>query len=352
MTGQIAGKLALFSQRSRPVRHLCQLLVGLAFLLGQAPASLAQAPTCTGDNVLDELRTSDARAHAGIVAAAAATENSNALLWKIEKPGSRTSYLFGTMHLTDERVTRLSPAIAAAFASARRVVLEIDDFSPVKLMGLLLRSRQLVMFTDGRRLDQLLSPEEFKRASEIMGRSGVPASVTGLFRPWVASMLMALSDCEKRRVGDGLLALDAQLAKQAKERGILVAGLETLEMQFRAMASVPEADQVESLKASLRFSERIDDLIETMVQLYLTRQLGAIWPLQLALAEKVGVVPEAFASAERSLLTVRNLGMRDGALEHLAEGGAFIAVGALHLPGKQGLVTLLRESGYTLSAVE
>ena len=44
--------------------------------------------------------------------------------------------------------------------------------------------------------------------------------------------------------------------------------------------------------------------------------------------------------------------MRDKALGYLAEGGnAFIAVGGLHLPGKQGLVTLLREAGYTVTAV-
>jgi uncharacterized protein YbaP (TraB family) len=44
--------------------------------------------------------------------------------------------------------------------------------------------------------------------------------------------------------------------------------------------------------------------------------------------------------------------MRDKAVEALAEGGVLIAVGALHLPGKQGLVALFREAGYTLTPVE
>ncbi len=102
----------------------------------------------------------------------------------------------------------------------------------------------------------------------------------------------------------------------------------------------------------MRFYDRIDDLIETMVQLYLQRQLGAIWPLQLVLSEKVGVSAKVFESAEQSLLTTRNLGMRDKALEYLADGSTFMAVGALHLPGRQGLVALLREAGYALTAVE
>jgi hypothetical protein len=88
------------------------------------------------------------------------------------------------------------------------------------------------------------------------------------------------------------------------------------------------------------------------VQLYLGRQIGVIWPLQLALAEQVGVAPDAFTSLEHSLLATRNLGMRENAVPHLAQGGAFIAVGALHLPGRHGLVALLREAGYTVTPVE
>jgi uncharacterized protein YbaP (TraB family) len=153
-------------------------------------------------------------------------------------------------------------------------------------------------------------------------------------------------------MGAGLLPLDANLAKDAEKRGIKAEGLETLESQFQALASVPEPDQVEMLRVGVRFYDRIDDLLETMVQLYLQRQLGAIWPLQLALAEKVGVSARAFDSAEKSLLAARNLAMRDKALGYLEDGNAFIAVGGLHLPGKQGLVTLLREAGYTVTPVE
>ncbi len=106
------------------------------------------------------------------------------------------------------------------------------------------------------------------------------------------------------------------------------------------------------LKAAARLYGRVEDFAETMVQLYLERRLGAIWPLQLALAERVGVAPRVFDTAEQSLLITRNFGMRDNALAHLEQGNAFVAVGALHLPGKQGLVSLLREAGYTVTAVE
>ncbi len=320
-----------------------------------SPSAWAQAPTCTGKNVLEELRASDEATHARVMAAAASTENANAILWRIEKGRAAPSHLFGTMHLTDARINALPPGARAALEDSRRLVLEIEDISPGGFMKLLTTSPQMVqlmLFTDGRRLDQLLGADDYRKIMEVLSRSGVPPQMGGVFRPWVATLMLSVSACEQRRMGAGLLPLDANLAKDAEKRGIKAEGLETLESQFQALASVPEPDQVEMLRVGARFYDRIDDLLETMVQLYLQRQLGAIWPLQLALAEKVGVAAKAFDSAEKSLLATRNLAMRDKALGYLEEGNAFIAVGGLHLPGKQGLVTLLREAGYTVTAVE
>jgi uncharacterized protein len=328
------------------------LLVGVALLIAQAAGAVAQTSSCSGKNMLDEMRATDAVAHDRIMAAAGATENGNALLWKIEHTGTPNSYLFGTMHLTDDRINALSPAFDAAFKSVRRLVLEVGDLSTQAFMKALARTRDLMMFTDGRRLEQLLTDDEYAKVVAILQRSGFPPQAAGAFKPWVATLMLALPDCERRRVEEGLLRLDARLAKDAADRGIAVVGLESLEQQFRVMADVPEVDQVQMLKASLRSYDRIDDVVETTVQLYLARQLGAVWPFQLALAERSGVAPAVFNSTEQGLVFARNLGMRDKALEPLAEGGVLIAVGALHLPGKQGLVSLFREAGYTLTPLE
>jgi uncharacterized protein YbaP (TraB family) len=44
--------------------------------------------------------------------------------------------------------------------------------------------------------------------------------------------------------------------------------------------------------------------------------------------------------------------MRDRALPLLKRGGAFIAVGAAHLPGKEGLLSLFEKDGYEVETVE
>lgn len=339
------------------MHRVVRLLAVLAMLaLNAATAAQAQAPpVCTGKDILDELRDSDPAAHERVMAASASTENANAVLWKIEKDGVPSSHLFGTMHLSDERVNALPEEVAAALAGARRLVLELEDLSPESFLKIMTRNPQMVammLYTDGRRLDQHLEADDFRKLAAVLSRSGVPAGIGSMFRPWVATLLLSVSICEQRRIGAGLLPLDARLAKDAQTRGVRAEGLETLESQFQAMATVPERDQVEMLKSGVRFYDRIDDVTETMVNLYLRRQIGAIWPLQIVLAEKVGVPAAAFDAAEQSMLVARNLGMRDKALEMLAEGGVFIAVGGLHLPGKQGLVALFREAGYTVTAVD
>jgi uncharacterized protein len=133
---------------------------------------------------------------------------------------------------------------------------------------------------------------------------------------------------------------------------IPVIGLETIEFQLKVMAGIPEEQQIGMVRAALKFADRREDMLETMLQLYVNRQTAWIWPFNLALAAKADVTADAFKGFEADLLVGRNLTMRNSAKPHLDKGGLFIGVGAMHLVGEAGLVTLLRQSGYTVTAVE
>lgn len=337
-----------------PPRPLLRALAGcltglLALLYVTAPT---HAGECRGADMLAEMSASDPAAHAKVRDGAKALENTEALLWKAEKAGAAPSYLFGTMHLSDARITTLPPKVLQALKASKFLVLEVGDLSPGALAAAMLTSPADLVYSDGRTLSAQLSAEEFAKVKTIVASSGMPGDFANMLKPWLVSTLLSVSDCERKQVAAGRKVLDMKLAEEAKKLALPVKGLESIEQQLAALSGVPDDQQLQMLRVALKFSDRTDDLMETMVQLYLNRDMGAAMPFQLALAAQMGVPATAFDGFQKLLLTDRNAHMAQKALPMLAEGKAFIAVGALHLPGKGGLVALLREAGYTVTPAE
>jgi uncharacterized protein YbaP (TraB family) len=307
---------------------------------------------CAGHDMLLEMRDKEPDHYRQVMDEAAKLENAEAILWKVEKSGSEPSFLFGTIHMPDKRIATLSPTVKTAFDQANTVALEVAGTSGDALTAVIKKSPQLLAYADGKSLQAQLTENEFKKAQALVAKTGLPGQTAAVLKPWFISLLLSISDCQRDQAKAGMDALDVRLEKTAKERGASVVGLETAEGQIAAMANIPEDQQLQMLKAGLAYADRTDDMIETLVQMYLHRQTGATMPFQLALAEKSGIPASAFEAFNTMLLTDRNAKMRDAALPLFEKGRAFVAVGALHLSGKAGLVALLRESGYTVTAVE
>jgi hypothetical protein len=320
--------------------------------LAEEPGASVPPPTCGGTDMLQELAVTDPDTYARIKREGDSVENGNALLWKVEKNGAAPSYVFGTVHLTDPRVTTLSDKVREALGQSKVVALEAADLSPATTANALAEATKAALFTNGRSLENMLTADEYEKVRATLDRAGLPVGTARLYKPWIVSLLISASACERSKIQHGEPVLDMKIAEEAKARGISVTGLETIEDQLAAMASVPDEQQIGMLRAGLKFAERTDDLVETMVRLYLDRRMGATWAFQLALAEKAGVGENSFVFFKQALIVDRNRKMRDAALPLLDNGGVFIAVGALHLPGETGLVELLRERGYTLTPVE
>lgn len=332
-------------------RLILLLVLAMAPSLPQARAGdAAIGPMrCNGFNLLDKLAATDPAIHDRIVENAATLPNGQALLWKIEREGRAPSHLFGTVHLSDPRVLALGSSAEGALRAARTVVIENADLSPDAAAKAYSAAAETARFKDGQTLDKLLSRRDFDKL-----RRKIRSTSAALrpYRPWIISLMLAGSDCERRRVESGQPVLDIAIANSGRERGVPVVGLETTEEQLAALAAIPDREQIGILRSNLALADEADNLLETMVQLYLKRRVGALWELQIAFAEKAGVSAQDFSSFERSIIVDRNRKMRDGALPQIETGNAFIAVGALHLPGPTGLVALLRDAGYTVTAVE
>ena len=180
---------------------------------------------------------------------------------------------------------------------------------------------------------------------------GIPPASVATMKPWMLATMVALPACELARQSAGQPILDKKLAEDAQASGKALEGLETIAEQLGAMASLPMDFHMKGLVETLKLGDRMDDVIETMIVLYKAERVDMFWPLfRETLPQQAG--DDGYAAFEQAMIRTRNRTMAERAGAVLSRGNAFIAVGALHLPGEEGLVELFRKAGFTVSAVE
>lgn len=356
MTGQhplarSLGNGALWIATLFPLFVLLSLLIVFATA---SPAGAAQEPVCNGNNLLADLQQSKPDVYARLVAEADAVPNGKGLFWKVEKSGSQPSWLLGTMHVTDPRVLVLSPAAREAAASASTVVIESDEIlDEKKATAAIMAKPELSMFTDGRSITDFLSDEEVAQLEAGLREHNIPLAAVSRMKPWIIASFVALPACELARKATGASFLDKKIAEDAVAAGKDVRGLETLIEQLTAMSELPVELHLAALIETLALGDQMEDVIETMTQLYLSGDVGMTMPLLKAVTPSGGEGDEsAYAAFEKRIVTDRNKVMAERAVPFLEQGNAFVAVGALHLPGEEGLVELLRREGFTVSVVD
>ena len=321
-----------------------------ALLAAFAWPAAAQSPECGGENLFAAMEREQPESAAALREEAAAVPNGKGLLWRIEGAGSAPSWLFGTMHMTDPRVVALPGDAQDAFDRARVVVIETTDIlDQARMTAALLARPELMMFTGNETLSSLIEADDLADVREGLSRRGIPLSSVEKMKPWIIAALISLPACEMARKAQGARVLDAVLADKALAAGKEIAGLETAESQLAAMASLPMSLHIDGLVETLRLGERLDDVMETMLQLYVDGETGLFWPFFRAVLPESADEAGAYATFQETMVSARNRGMADNAMPMIEQGGAFIAVGALHLPGADGLVALLQAKGLSVS---
>ncbi|MGK8639046.1 TraB/GumN family protein [Brucella anthropi] len=302
-----------------------------------------------GINLIDGLEAKDPASWQEIQREADAVPNRKGLLWKIDKDGVEPSYLFGTIHLSDPRVLALPKAADEAYRSASTVVIETTDIlDPKAFLRLKLEQPDLLLFTDGSTLKSHIPPERREEIEQKLAERGIVLDAVAKMKPWVLTSLLTLPKCERERKNDGERSLDERLALDAQAEGRNVLGLESAAEQLVAMNRMPLDFHLRNLVATVDYGDKVEDAMETTTALYLKGEIGMIMP---SLRK---IVPDSLSEADyelflKYLISDRNQVMADRAVPIIDKGNAFIAVGALHLPGKDGIIELLRAKGYRVS---
>lgn len=332
------------------LRHVLTFIC-VAFPLGAPAAGYEQMEPCAAESVLTELDLKNPQGIQRILREAGEIQNSQAMLWRVERDGLAPSHLFGTIHVVEQSVAELSTRTAEAIKSSKLVALEAAELPRRALQIAMVHAGKLMSARD-RPLQRLLDEDELKVVERTLSDAGYPNELALGIRPWVATLFLTGSECQARSQHAGHKPLDLLVSDAAKAASIPVAGLETMLEQFEVLASIPDDVQAAWLKASIATHDRIDDITRTLAELYRFRRINAVWELTRELAPTAPLSDDMLAAIRRGLVDERNPRLLQRSLPYIEAGGAFIAVGALHLSGPNGLVELLRQRGYSVHAIE
>jgi uncharacterized protein YbaP (TraB family) len=276
--------------------------------------------------------------------------NGTGLLWKVAKADTAPSWLFGTMHVTD--ASALGASGRSAFAEARTVVLESTEvLDPGRRAQLQTELLDMARLPEGTTFDADFTPGEKEELGQLTAAHGIPYFAARRLKPWFLATTLAVPPCEQIAMLRGGHPLDEQLYLDALASGKRVVGLESAAEQMNALRSLDQATTPQMLLEYVRLGEtEVENWYATLAALYAEERPALLIAVMSHMPE-LQAQAQALAESDDALVTDRNLIMRDRLLPILQQGGAFVAVGALHLSGKDGLVELLREAGYGVARV-
>ena len=256
------------------------------------------------------------------------------LFWKIESPTGKTSYLFGTMHTDDNRVTNFPLAVDKALQS-------VDAFMMETLAP---NDPSVFMMPDGD-LKSILTEPELEKLYALAEFHVMHREAATHMKPW---LLAVVFDSPKPLTP---FAQDNLLMTKSEDFGKVVIGIEDTQEHFGVMDSFSRDEQLVMLRAVLKRTQADKERdYERLMSAYLAGDSDKI----AALDDKItgGMLPPAMWTKMRAkLIDERNAVMAHRIIDEAANKKVFVAVGASHLAGQSGLIARLKMAGFKLEAI-
>lgn len=272
------------------------------------------------------------------ISPAQARDQTDGLLWRISGLGNNVSYVLGTIHSDSPRVTRIPAEIKKIFAQSRSFTAELD----MDIASLLQAQTQMLLPPD-KALSSIIGAARFQQCVSLLADYGIPEVAIARMKPWAIAVQLSMP-----RPTTGVF-LDLELFQQAQAKGMKTYGLETVEEQMSTFETLTQPQQILMLDDAIQNHKRLPAMIDTLIGLYLQRNLEGMEQYSKKMMQEGN--PALADIMQDKLIVKRNHRMVNRMQARLSEGGAFIAVGALHLPGENGILKLLQRAGYRVEPV-
>lgn len=260
------------------------------------------------------------------------------VLFSVQSEEGRTSWLLGTLHSADPSVLDLPPVLEQILVDAGQMMIElVPDAASLELLDSAMRLPEGQVLTDH-------LPDALARAAQsLLVERGVAAERARRMQPWAAAMILSQPPAGEAEF------MDLVLARRALRSDVDLSPLETMQEQIDFFRALEPRIHRRMLELAVAAPERLDEQYRLVLQLYLARDLDALRDYALQQLQPLGE-----AAAERYIelgITQRNQRMLERALPLLQRGNTLLAVGALHLPGPDGLVEALRQAGFKVEPI-
>jgi uncharacterized protein YbaP (TraB family) len=207
-------------------------------------------------------------------------------------------------------------------------------------MEAMVYSSTAMLMMDGRSLSDIIGQPLFRQTAMAIQSRGIPEAVLDRMKPWAAAVTLSMPAPETGQV------LDVMLYQSALQQGKDVYGLETVQEQLNLFESMSEADQIALLKYAVENFPDIDVMHAELLAAYKQRDLDGLMAIsEASMQQDDQRLADEF---QQRLVVDRNHRMAERMQPYLQQGKVFIAVGALHLPGEEGLLNLLEQQGYAV----
>ena len=263
-------------------------------------------------------------------------DKDSSLFWSIQKDGKPVGHLLGTIHSEDPRVLDFSQDFLQKLKTNSIFAMEL-----VPDMSTLARLTEYMHYPPGTTLESVIGPGRYAALVSALSTYKVPEEFINRMKPWAAMMTLSTPPPETG------FFMDLSISLRASGSGLRVVGLETLEQQLSFLQEMPMPMQLNLLDQAIAEFDQVQQAHDQMVDVYLENNLVGLQALSDQ--QLTGVSDEAGEYFMETGIRGRNLRMAKSLWPYLENNRVFIAVGALHLPGDDGLLNLLRRRGYELA---
>ncbi|MDP4238757.1 MAG: TraB/GumN family protein [Bacteroidota bacterium] len=269
------------------------------------------------------------------------------LLWKVSGNGLKhPSYLFGTHHLISIQFLDSVPGLFKAFNECDMIVGEMV----INNIDATAKIQQAAIMPDHKRINDLLNDDEYKLVDKALkselklGLKDVsimnPSLILTLYEMEIYKKLTGFTDDNQS---------DSYFQMIAAEKGKKVVGLETVDQQIEILfGNGTLKRQADILVEAIRHRNNTLNEIIQLNKLYKAGKIDELVDFSKSKDNVAEMTEEEYAK----LVDNRNTDWLKKLPAYFKGSSCFVAVGAMHLGGKNGLVRQLQKVGYKVKAVE